>query len=60
MEDSYGHGNDVSGSIKCSEVREWLQNWWLLKKVSAPLSKLVACLKKSYFHFLYSFPTALL
>jgi hypothetical protein len=26
------HGNEPSGSIKCWEVLEWLQNWQLLKK----------------------------
>jgi hypothetical protein len=25
-------------SIKCSEILEWLSNWWLLKKDSAPWS----------------------
>jgi hypothetical protein len=29
-------GNEISGSIKCSEVLEWLLNWRLLKKGSAP------------------------
>jgi hypothetical protein len=27
---------ESSGSIKCWEVLEWLHNWRLLKKVSAP------------------------
>jgi hypothetical protein len=30
------HGNEPSGSIKCWEVLEWLHNWRLLKKGSAP------------------------
>jgi hypothetical protein len=30
------HGNEPSGSIKCWEVLEWLHNWRLLKKSSAP------------------------
>jgi hypothetical protein len=30
------HGNEPSGSIKCWEVLEWLHNWHLLKKGSAP------------------------
>jgi hypothetical protein len=30
------HGNKSSGSLKCSEVLEWLHNWQLLKKGSAP------------------------
>jgi hypothetical protein len=28
--------NEASGSIKCWEVLEWLHNWQLLKKGSAP------------------------
>jgi hypothetical protein len=28
--------NNTSGSIKCWEVLEWLHNWQLLKKGSAP------------------------
>jgi hypothetical protein len=28
--------NEPSGSIKCWEFLEWLQNWQLLKKGSAP------------------------
>jgi hypothetical protein len=27
-----------TGSIKCWEILEWLRNWWLLKKGSAPWS----------------------
>jgi hypothetical protein len=30
------HGNELSGSIKCWEILEWLSDWWLLKKGSAP------------------------
>jgi hypothetical protein len=30
------HGDEPSGSIKCWEVLEWLHNWRLLKKGSAP------------------------
>jgi hypothetical protein len=30
------HGNESSASIKCWEVLEWLHNWQLLKKGSAP------------------------
>jgi hypothetical protein len=30
------HGNEPSGSIKCWEFVEWLRNWQLLKKASAP------------------------
>jgi hypothetical protein len=30
------HGDEPSGSIKFWEVPEWLHNWQLLKKVSAP------------------------
>jgi hypothetical protein len=29
-------GNEPSGSIKCWEVLEWLHNWQLLNKGSAP------------------------
>jgi predicted deacylase len=32
VEGSCGHGNELSGSIKCWEVLEWLHNWQLLKK----------------------------
>jgi hypothetical protein len=32
------HGNEPSGSIKCLEILEYLRNWWLLKKGSAPWS----------------------
>jgi hypothetical protein len=30
------HSNEPSGSIKCWEVLEWLHNWQILKKGSAP------------------------
>jgi hypothetical protein len=30
------HGDEPSGSIKCWEVLQWLHNWRLLKKGSAP------------------------
>jgi hypothetical protein len=36
MEDSCEHGNEPSGSIKCWEILEWLHNWRLFKKGSAP------------------------
>jgi hypothetical protein len=36
MEDSCERGNEPSDSIKRSEVLEWLHNWRLLKKGSAP------------------------
>jgi hypothetical protein len=36
VEGSCEHGIEPSGSMKCSEVLEWLHNWWLLKKGSAP------------------------
>jgi hypothetical protein len=29
-------GNELSTSIKCWEILEWLLNWWLLEKGSAP------------------------
>jgi hypothetical protein len=35
------HGDEPSGSLKCWEVPEWLHNWQLLSKGSAPkVSKL--------------------
>jgi hypothetical protein len=37
-EGSYEQGNEPSGSIKCSEILEWLSNWWLLRNDSATLS----------------------
>jgi hypothetical protein len=36
VEGSCEHGNEPSGSIKCWEFLEWLHNWQLLKKSSAP------------------------
>jgi hypothetical protein len=36
VEGSCEHGNEPSGSIKRWEVLEWLHNWQLLKKCSAP------------------------
>jgi hypothetical protein len=36
VEGSCEHGNEPSGSIKSWEVLEWLHNWQLLKKGSAP------------------------
>jgi hypothetical protein len=30
------HGNETTGSIKCWEALEWLHNWRLLKRGSAP------------------------
>jgi hypothetical protein len=30
------NGNEPSGSIKCWEVLQWLHNWQVLKKGSAP------------------------
>jgi hypothetical protein len=33
---SCDHGDEPSGSIKCWDVLEWLDNWRLLKKGSAP------------------------
>jgi hypothetical protein len=32
------HGNEPSDSITFSEILEWLSDWWLLKKGSAPCS----------------------
>jgi hypothetical protein len=36
VESSCEHGDEPSGSLKCWEVPEWLRNWKLLKKSSAP------------------------
>jgi hypothetical protein len=36
VEGSCVHGIEPSGSIKCWEVLEWLNNWRLLRKGSAP------------------------
>jgi hypothetical protein len=30
------HGDESSGSLKCWEVPEWLHNWQILRKGSAP------------------------
>jgi hypothetical protein len=32
MEGSCGHGNELSGSIKCWKIFEQMHNWQLLKK----------------------------
>jgi hypothetical protein len=36
VEGSCEHGNKLLGSIKCWVFLEWLHNWQLLKKGSAP------------------------
>jgi hypothetical protein len=33
VEGSYEHGHKPSGSIKCSDILEWLSDWRLLKLV---------------------------
>jgi hypothetical protein len=33
---SFERGNEPSGSVKRWEILEWLHNWQLLKKSSAP------------------------
>jgi hypothetical protein len=38
MEGSCEHGNELSSSIKCWEIFEYLHTWRLLKKCSAPYS----------------------
>jgi hypothetical protein len=38
VEGACEHGDEPSASIKCWEVLEWLYNWRLLKKGSAPRS----------------------
>jgi hypothetical protein len=36
VEGSCELGDEPSGSLKCWEVPEWLHNWQLLRKDSAP------------------------
>jgi hypothetical protein len=36
MEGTYEHGIEPSGCIKFWKLLEWLHNWQLLKKGSAP------------------------
>jgi hypothetical protein len=38
VEGSCEHGNETSDFIKCWEILEWLNDWRLLKKGSAPWS----------------------
>jgi hypothetical protein len=38
VESSCGFGIEPSGSIKCWETVEWLQNWWPLELWSARYS----------------------
>jgi hypothetical protein len=44
VEDSCEHGNEPSGCTEFWEILEWLSDWWLLKKGSAPWSELVYCM----------------
>jgi hypothetical protein len=47
VEGSCEHGNEPSGSIKFWEFLEWLHNWQLLMKSSAPwVSEPSASLKR--------------
>jgi hypothetical protein len=41
VEGSFEHGNEPSGSIKCSEILRKLRDWQLLKKDSVPSSWLI-------------------
>jgi hypothetical protein len=41
VESSCELGNEPSGSIKCWESIEWLQNLWPLERYSAPQSMFV-------------------
>jgi hypothetical protein len=41
VEGSCEHGDEPSGSLKFWEVLEWLHNWQLLKKGSAPYVSMV-------------------
>jgi hypothetical protein len=36
VEGSCEHGDEPLGSLKCWKVPEWLHNWQLLRKASAP------------------------
>jgi hypothetical protein len=36
MEGSCEYGDEPAGSLKCWEFPEWLHNWQLLRKGSAP------------------------
>jgi hypothetical protein len=36
IEGLFEHSDELSGSLKCCEVPEWLHNWQLLRKGSAP------------------------
>jgi hypothetical protein len=36
VDGSSDHGNELSSFVKCWEVLEWLHNWSLLEKGSAP------------------------
>jgi hypothetical protein len=38
VEGSCEYGNELSGSIKCWEILEWVSDWWVLKKDSPPWS----------------------
>jgi hypothetical protein len=38
VEGACKHGNEPSGSIKCLEILQWLSDWRLLMKDSAPWS----------------------
>jgi hypothetical protein len=36
VEGSCDNGNELSGSVKCWEILEYLSDWWLLKKNLVP------------------------
>jgi hypothetical protein len=37
VQDSCEHGNELSGSVECWEILEWLSDWRLLEKCAAAL-----------------------
>jgi hypothetical protein len=49
MESSFERDNEPSGSIKCWETTEWLNNWWPLMRYSSPQSY-VSYVKDSTLH----------
>jgi hypothetical protein len=48
VEGSCEHGDEPSGSTKCWDVPEWLHNWQLLKKGSAPQVRKYENLKTTF------------
>jgi hypothetical protein len=38
VEGACEHGNDLLSPVKCWELLEWLNDWWLLQKGSSAWS----------------------